>query len=616
MVAPPPDLTVSQWADRYRKLSSESSAEPGQWNTDRAPYQRGIMDAVNDPLVKEIWVEKSAQIGWTELLGNVAGYFIHQDPSPMLLIQPTGGMADTWSKDRLGPMLRDTPVLRGKVKDERTRKSDRGERGNTIKHKRFPGGSLAIIGSNSPASLASRPIRVLLFDEIDRYPINVGRLGQREGDAVSLARKRATTFWNRKILGGSTPTVKGISSIEHRFESGDCRRYYVKCPHCEEFQVLTWPNMKWLRDADGNHLPKTTKYMCVHCASLIEEKFKARMLKGGEWRATKPFNGIASFHIWEAYSPWVSWSEMVTTFIGAKDRPEDLQTFINTSLGETWQDGSAVDPKSLPGRVEPYDFENIPGKVLLLTLGVDTQDDRLEAFLWGWGKDEENWEIARFVIRGDPSQDAVWTELDRIVSTKWKLEDGRQLYIEVTCVDSGGHHTQKVYSYCLQRKRFRVFAIKGSAGTGRLAWPKHPSQIKESQAEVFVIGVDTIKDVLFTRLTKVTEAGRPGYTHFSRSCDDAYFKQLTSEVVVTKYIQGRNVRYWIPKKANVPQEPLDGWVYAYAGMVARAADLDLRESKRLENDAEFQKAHLEQIPLLVAPSAVKKRGVRNVGVRL
>jgi len=614
MVAPPPELSVSQWADRYRKLSSESSAEPGQWDTDRAPYQRGIMDAVNDPSVLEIWVKKSAQIGWTEILGNVAGYYMHQDPSPMLLIQPTGGMADAWSKDRLGPMLRDTPVLRGKVKDERTRKSDRGERGNTIKHKRFPGGSLSIIGSNSPAALASRPIRIILFDEIDRYPVNVGKLAQREGNVVSLAKKRTTTFWNRKILGGSTPTIEGISEIDMRYLNSDQRKFFVPCPFCKKAQFLVWSNVKWDRAKDGAHLPETAYYMCVKCGERIQEKHKLSMLRSGEWRSTAPFTGIAGFHIWEAYSPWVSYAQMAKLFLTARQKPEDFQTFINTSLGETWREGTAIDPKSLPGRVELYDQTNIPGGVLLLTMGVDTQDDRLHVELWGWGKGEENWQIAQFVIRGDPSQPEVWKDLDRLISTKWPIEDGRRLYVEGVCVDSGGHHTQTVYNYCLRRKKYRVFATKGSAGTGRLAWPKHPSQIKESQAEVFVIGVDTIKDVLFTRLTKVTEAGNPGYTHFSAGCDERYFKQLTGEVVVVKYIQGKHVRYWVPKAKNVPLEPLDCWVYAFAAKEARAADLDAREAARIANVEKKTEEH-QQIPLVGMVQA-KRRMVRNSGVRL
>lgn len=607
MVAPPPDLKVSEWADNYRKLSSESSAEPGQWYTDRAPFQRGIMDAVNDPSVWEIWVMKSAQIGWTEILNNVIGYFIDQDPSPALLIQPTGMLADTFSKDRLNPMLQDTPRLKGKVSDERVRAK---ERGNTIKHKRFPGGSLAIIGANSPSNLASRPIRVVLFDEVDRYPVNVGKLAQREGDVISLAKKRTTTFWNRKILGGSTPTVKGVSAIEHRYAGSDKRRYFVHCPDCGEAQYLKWANMKWKRGLGGVHLPETAMYMCEHCGVLIDEKYKHPMLMKGFWKATAPFNRIAGFHIWEAYSPWVSWPQMVETFIKAKDKPEDLQTFVNTSLGETWQDkGAEVDPSSLPARVRPYDDKNIPSDVLLLTMGVDVQDNRLECVLWGWAKGEKRYRLQRFTLRGDPSQKEIWegadASLDGLLKKQWDIEDGRKLYIESTCVDSGGHHTQTVYNYCIARKQYRVFAIKGSAGTGRLGWPKHPSEVKESNAEVFVIGVDTIKDLFFTRLVEIKDEQADGYIGFGRGCDEKIFKELTSEAVVTKYIQGRNVRYWIPKSTKQAQEELDCAVYATAAFIARGADLELREKQRQEALQQvIDRQIINQVPL---KSALQKQ---------
>lgn len=554
---------------------------------------------------------KSAQIGWTEILGNAIGFFMHQDPSPMLLVQPTGAMAQAWSKDRLNPMLRDTPVLRGKVKDERTRKSDRNERGNTVLHKRFPGGSLAIIGANSPSSLASRPIRVVLFDEVDRYPKNVGRVEQREGNVVSLAKKRTTTFWNRKIFGGSTPTIKGFSEIEFRYENSDQRKYFVPCPDCHEFQVLRWENIKWDRDAAGDHLPNTARYACVHCGSLIEERYKMQMLRAGEWRATKPFNGVAGFHIWEAYSPWVTWAEMVANFLKSKEDPTDFQTFVNTSLGETWQDkGAEVSSKGLPERRAPYDYDHMPDDALLLTLGVDVQDNRIELGLDAWGQGEINWKFPNKIIYGDPSQDAIWAELDTFLTRKFRTESGRELMIEACCVDSGGHHTQTVYNYCAKRKQYRVFAIKGTAGTGHLAWPKEPTKTKATGAEVFVIGVDTIKDVLFGRLQKITEPGKFGYVHFSTGCTDEYFRQLTSEVVVTKYIQSRKIRYWVPKNSKVRQEALDCWVYSYAAKEARAADLTHR-AQLLEE----QRSIPQQQMLGGTPPVYRNRRVRSEGVK-
>ena len=216
VVAPPKRLSVSEWADEYRYLSAEASAEPGKWRTDRAEYQRGMMDAFSDPKIHTVVVMSSAQIGKTELLNNIVGYFVDQDPSPMLMLQPTLEMGNTWSKDRLSPMIRDTRTLTDKISDSKARDS-----GNTILHKTFQGGHITIAGANSPASLASRPVRVVLADEVDRYPQSAGA----EGDPLSLAFKRTTTFWNRKRMVVSTPTVKGVSRIEMAYEESDKRRY-------------------------------------------------------------------------------------------------------------------------------------------------------------------------------------------------------------------------------------------------------------------------------------------------------------------------------------------------------------------------------------------------------
>lgn len=280
---PPPLLTVSEWSDRNRVLSPEASAEAGQWNTFRAEYQRGIMDSLNDPLIDTVVVMKSSQVGWTEILNNVAGYYIDQDPSPILAVQPTVDMGKAWSKDRFSPMLRDTPCLRGKVRDARVRDS-----GNTVLHKTFPGGHITIGGANSPAGLASRPIRIVLGDEIDRWPHSAGT----EGDPWKLACKRTTTYWNRKKIVGSTPTIKGFSRIESLFEESDQRRYYVPCPHCDEFQVMKWAQVQW---PEGQ--PQDACYYCEVCGGEITDTDKLAMIRLGEWRAESESRGVAGFHL-------------------------------------------------------------------------------------------------------------------------------------------------------------------------------------------------------------------------------------------------------------------------------------------------------------------------------
>ena len=565
ILKPPPKLTVSQWADQYRRLSSEASAEPGVWRTSRAPYQRGIMDAVTDETVKEVWIQKSAQVGWTEILNNVIGYHVHQDPAPMLLVQPTLEMAESWSKDRFAPMVRDTPALAERIADPKARDS-----GNTLLHKKFTGGHLTVAGANSPSGLASRPIRIVLFDEVDRYPSSAGT----EGDPISLGRKRTATFWSRKVLAGSTPTIKGSSRIEAGFESGDQRFYYVPCPHCGEFQRLVWAQVKW---PEGQ--PELAEYVCVACGAMLTEADKAEMLQAGEWRGSKPFSGIASFHISELYSPWSTWAEMAVAFIQAKRFPETLQTWINTALGETYEErGEQVETVGLAQRREPYTAQSIPQQVLMLTAGVDVQDDRLEVTIVGFGKDEETWVIEHGVLRGDPGSDSLWHDLDGYMARKRETEDGRPLLIEAQAIDSGGHFTQQVYAYCAKRKARRVWAIKGAGGFGRLIWPKSAGRAGKTSAQVFIVGVDTAKDVLYGRMKRVHQPGA-GYIHFPVSVDEVYFDQLTAETLIYRMVQGRRVRSYKPRSSGSRTEALDCLVYAYAAFIGRNGPMILPNRK-------------------------------------
>jgi phage terminase large subunit GpA-like protein len=516
------------------------------------------MDALADDSIREIWVQKSAQTGWTEILGNVIGYFIDQDPAPILLVQPTLDMAEAWSKDRLAPMLRDTPCLHGKVADARSRDS-----GNTLLHKQFPGGHVTIAGANSPSGLASRPIRILLFDEVDKFPVSAGP----EGDPISIARKRTTTFWNRKILAGSTPTVKGSSRIEAGFENSDQRFYFVPCPHCGEYQRLVWSQVRW---DEGR--PETAAYCCNACGVLIGDAEKLPMLRQGEWRPTRPSTGIAGFHISEMYSPWVTWPEMARAFLEAKRLPETLKTFINTALGETWEDrGEMIDAKGLAARRESYTPASLPAGVVMLTRGTDVQDDRLESTLWGWGKDGEKWRIKHDILRGGPGNTgggSVWHDHDVLLAEQFRTDDGRGLVCEACAVDSGGHFTEQVYDYCSKRKGRRVWAIKGVGGPGKLAWPKRASRGGKRRLDVWPVGVDTIKDVLYGQLRYSKEVG-PGYTHFDAAADEEYFEQLTSETLVYRQVNGRRIKAWKPRSTGVKQEALDCWVYAFAAMVGR-----------------------------------------------
>lgn len=555
LFTPPPAMTVSQWADTYRKLSAEASAEPGQWDTARAEYQRGIMDAVNDPLVHTVVIMASAQTGKTEAINNILGYFIAQDPAPILLLQPTLEMGHAWSKDRLAPMLRDTPALHGKVRDARARDS-----GNTLLHKTFPGGHITIAGANSPASLASRPVRTVLTDEVDRFPLSAGS----EGDPVSLAKKRSTTFWNRILVMCSTPTVKGRSRIEAAFEESDQRYFYVPCPSCGHEQRLIWQQVKW---PEGQ--PHQAEYECEECASRWSDAARWSAIREGKWSALADFNGTAGFHLNALISPWVPLRDVVGEFLEAKADPERLKVWTNTVLGQTWEErGDAVEGSELQSLIEPYGPDALPEGIVTLTAGIDTQDDRVECEIVGWGPGEESWGVEYHILNGDPAGTDVWKRLDELLLTTYKKEDGSLLRIQAAAMDSGGHFTEAVLRFATERAKRRVYAIKGQGGEARPVWPKRKTRSKATRRDLYMVGVDTAKDAIHARWS-IKDAG-PGYCHLpadpSAGYDDEWIAQVTAEHRVVRYTQGRPYTRWEPKRKGIRNEALDCRVYAYAAM--------------------------------------------------
>ena len=566
---PPPDLKLSEWSDRYRKLSPESSAEAGQWNTSRAEYQREIMDTFNDPNIERIVVMTSSQVGKTEIILNAIGYYIDQDASPILIVQPTLQMGQAFSKDRLSAMIRDSEKLRGSVKDARSRDAN-----NTTMHKKFAGGHLTIVGSNSASGLASRPIRILLMDEVDRYELSAGS----EGSPIALAVARTKTFWNRKIFMCSTPTIKGLSAIESAFEESDKRYYYVPCPECEHKQVLKWKNVVWEEDK-----PETAAYACEERGVVIEESKKQWMLKHGEWRATSESNNTAGFHISELYSVWSTWSQMATNFLEAKKNPETLKTFINTALGESWEEqGDAVEYDTLLQRRLSYDKTTVPEDVLVITAGVDTQKDRLECQLVGWGKNYEAWVLDYKIFWGDPNAFNVWQDLDVYLKKRYKTETNRIIPISCACLDSGGHHTNMVYQFTKPRQARRIFAIKGLSQAGKPI-ANRPTFVGKNKAVLYGVGTDTAKEAIFARLSTDPEATT---LHFPNDVDEEYFKQLTAEKRVTKWIRGKKSLVW--KQIRPRNEALDTLVYNFAAIYILNPNFDVIEQKILVNDAKPQ----------------------------
>ncbi|GCD50106.1 phage terminase large subunit family protein [Acetobacter pasteurianus] len=569
---PPPRLTLSQWSAEYAVLSRETSAQTGRFEA--YAYQPGIMDAITDDTVEKVSVMKSARVGYTKIVDNAVGYFLQQDPCPILVVQPRETDAEDYSKTEIAPMLRDTPVLAAIAPDTKAKSGENTLLSKTMRN----GSSLKLVGANSPGGFRRITVRIVIFDEVDGYP--VGGAGS-EGDQISLGSKRSETFWNRKIIAGSTPTVAGLSRIEKLYEEGDCRQFHVPCPHCGDMQVLEWGEketpygIKWDCDENGKPLPETAYYVCRHNGCIITEAEKADMVAKGEWIASKPFKGHASFHIWTGYSlsPNATWAKLVEEWLDVYRDPIRRQTFINTTLGLPYEDkgDGALNELSLAARVEVWEGE-VPFGVVVLTAGADTQDDRIEIEVVGWGRNEERWSIAVIVVDGDPEMPETWARVDDVLKRTWYRADGRPFTIMAACIDSGGHHTQRVYEFCRARLGRRIWAIKGESARGGArspVWPtKRPSARNKASFRPVIIGVNAAKDVIRARLhLPQPEPGHPapGYMHFPADRDVNYFAQMVSERSVRKSINGTIVRVWelLPGRRN---EALDIAVYSYAAL--------------------------------------------------
>lgn len=560
VLIPPPKMTLSEWADENRILSPEASAEPGRWRTSKAPYQREIMDAIGDHRCHKIIIMSAAQIGKTDaFILNTLGYYMDYSPAPIMVMQPTLDMGQTFSKDRLAPMLRDTPKLTDKV-DTKSRYA-----GNTIMKKNFPGGHVTIVGANSASSLASRPIKVLLADEVDRYPASAGT----EGDPLSLAQKRQTTFWDYKTVMVSTPVIKGQSRIEKEFEHSTKEEWNVPCPECGHYQPLVWEGVVFDKDNPRGEV----RYRCERCGVLSSERQWKDQSINGKFIPENPDAEARGFHLNTLASTFCGWNEIVQKFIIAKEQldqgnPEGMKVWVNTELGEPWEEqGEHVDETELFNRREIYDAE-VPDDVLVLTAGVDVQDDRFEVEVVGWGVGKESWGIRYQKIFGDMLKDQVWEDLDNFLLSAFHKKDGTALRIIAACIDSGGHHTDQVYRFTKKRYERRIFAIKGKGGA-EVPYIRNPTTSNRVKTPLFIVGVDAGKSMLYQRL-KVESKG-PNYCHFpvneEAGYTETYFKGLTSEKMVVRFRKGRSVVVWeVKDSAHKRNEPLDLRNYATAAL--------------------------------------------------
>ncbi|TCP30703.1 phage terminase large subunit family protein [Sphingomonas sp. BK235] len=535
------------------------------------------MDAVSDPLIEEVVVMKSAQVGWTEIINNIAGYFIDKDPSPIMVMQPTLEMAEGWSTDRLAPMVRDSPRLRVKIAEAKSRDS-----GNKLLQKRFPGGQLVIVGANSPASLASRPMRVILADEVDRYPASAGV----EGDPLTLAYKRTNNFWNRRKLAGSTPTIAGASRIEAKFEESDKRFFFVPCHQCGEHQVLKWEQVRWEKTKAGAHRPDTAHYICEHHGCIWDDADRWGAVLKGEWRATAPFTGIAGFHIWEAYSSWVKLSATVTAFLEARKTPDTYKVWTNTALGLTWvEKGEAPDWQRLyERRSQELTLGEAPEWVARITVGSDVQRDRVEASVWGWGEGMRSVLIEHRVFHGDPSKPDVWKEMDAFLGEEWETPSGRRLRMSKLAIDTGdGHSTTHVYAWARRHPR-EVMAIKGTGSFNASVPVMGPTWVDVTVrgtkvargVQLWTIAVSLFKSETYAwlRLEQPLdgEAYPPGYIHLPMGVDAEWLQQLVAEQLITTKNKrtGFTRQEW--QKTRERNEAIDCRVYARAAVYALGLD--------------------------------------------
>lgn len=562
---PKPILTGSQWAEEYRYIAPPAP-EAGKWKNKRAPYLMEIMDCLTDHTTREIVCMMSSQVGKTEILLNAAGYFMHQQPTSIMMVQPTLDNAEAFSKERFDPTIKYTPVLTGLIeeKEENAKKDKR--QGSTVMMKYFTGGYAVMVGANSPASLASRPIRVLLMDEVDRYPRSL----KKEGDPIKLATQRTTNYHNKKILKISTPTIEGMSRIEDSFELSDKRYFYVPCPHCKEEQTLDWSQVKWTKLDNDLATSKTARLHCKHCDAIMRGAGRPDMdwIGLGRWVKTAQ-SEIAGFYINSLYSAWVMLSDLVKEWLDAthKRDKDAMQTFWNLKIGLPWVESEDdADYEDLEkNRRTTYDAE-LHENILCLTAGVDVQDSYLVAECVGWSHDHESYGVEYKIFAGDPALPQVWNELDEWLLRPRYYKDGSSINIAVTCIDSGGHHTNDVYKFCKAREHRHVYSVKGSSVADK-PFLTQPSKVGEKKDTLlFMVGVNSGKSAIMSALKLETHG--PLYCHFPRESgrgyDLEYFKGLKSEKFKRQFKNGEWSAKWV--KIYERNEPLDCRNYA---MLAR-----------------------------------------------
>lgn len=586
---PPPDISVSDWAEANIYLRKGTTPRPGPLVLEK--YQREMLDVFADPLIHEIVMVKPTQIGWSVILNIITGYIIDVNPQPLMLVQPTADNAEDYGRKRINPLIEDCPVLRAKV---RTAKSRDGA--NTLKLKSFPGGFLKLAGANAGTDLRSDPVPFVLMDEVEAYPDDVNG----EGDPMEIAANRTESFPDYKILKGSTPAKpKGVGRLEKAWEKSDKRRFHVKCPFCKHEQVLWWRDPETeehrvvydVNDITGEVVPDSVRFVCAGCKRGISERYKKQMLDGGRWIAEHPERTIVGFWLNALYRPWKeSWTALCQKWVDSLDDPEKLKEFVTLQLAEFWEErGSSRDAGGLGKRLEPYpkgpgmppdhpkpwEYERVPNGVAVLTLTADVQENRIEAKVKGWGAGEESWLLAHEVFWGDPSADSgVWEQLEHFRLQEFTHERGRKMRVMLTLVDSGDQ-SDAVYDYVEPRQnlRDRVFAVKGVDQHTKPLLVQEGTA-KRSHVKLYTVATFAAKERIFARMG-IVQPG-PGYMHLPDWTTEEYLDQITGEKKVTmrdKKTRTRKTK-WI--KTHTRNEALDLEVYQLAAIFILQKYLDPR----------------------------------------
>ena len=620
LLAPVPDLSLSEWAEEYRFLPSKA-AFSGKWSNSTTPYAVGIMDAITNPRIREIVCMMPAQVCKTEVLLNTIGYHVHLAPCEMLLVQPKIEAAQKFSTERIAPLFQTTPVLRALYNSR-----------DPMESKSFRGGTLNLVGANSPADLSSRAVKLLMMDEVDRYELSAGD----EGDPVQLAKRRTTTFRDYKVVLVSSPGVKHSSRIEPAYLASDQRKWVVPCPHCHESQELLFGGkesaygLKW---DDGN--PDSAYYLCAHCACVIEYRDNTWLQARGEWIITNPTSTIAGFWMTALNSlfPGSSWANIARDFLSAQalakaGNIEVLKQFTNTVLAETWEEkGQAVDELALAARKEMYDGE-IPSGVVALTMGVDVQKDRLEWAVWGFGKGEESWLIATDMILHPPMSDTAWDTLAHVIESDFTTGNGVRSRVAAVAIDHGyagheGTYKERVERFSLEwntrkNKSTTVIAVKGVEGRDS-AILHRPTQSRNGEFKPYTVSVASAKDLIFERFKPEMSPG-PGYIHLPVWLDDERIKQFTAEERRISKKNGHTIAVY--HKCRARNEQLDLLVYAMAAMrlygtkdlrnLDRASPLSNR-ARPIQPDQEASTPTPLPVQTSPKPPIKRKKGVQIYG---